>query len=565
MPTLDFTVERLSKLVGKELNLKDLQTDLQWISLDIDDFEEKEQKIKVEFSPNRPDFASPEGIARALKGYYELEMGLQEWDLTNGKVIVNVDEKVKKVRPYIVAAIIRNVDLDDDEVKTAMNIQEALHHTLGRDRKKVAIGLHDFDKVKAPFKYTTVKPEEMKFRPLQMEKLELTPQEILEEHPKGIIYAHILKDAEEYPMIFDANNEVVSFPPIINGILTTVTETTKNFLLDITGTDLDAIKYTLNILSTTFADMGATIETVQVIYEGEDPKIYPDFTPIKWTVNEKYLNSVVGLDLSEKEIIKCLQKCRLDAKPGKKKGTLDVLVPPYRTDFMHEVDFAEEMAMGYGYFNLPVSLFEGGVGKYHPIFELQDLVRSIMVGGGYLETMNFILTSKDYYEALKIPFDEKKHIMLENPVSSEWNTTRTIILPVMMKLLQFNRSEEKPINIFEVGDVVQFDKTSMTGAKQELHVCALTHHSEAEFTEIRSIFDHLIRTLGIWDRITVKRCVNPTYIEGRVGDILLDGKKVGNIGELYPEVLENFGLKYPVAVFEMNLTPLLSENENRIE
>lgn len=565
MPTLDFTVDRLSRLVGKELNFDDLQKDLQWISLDIEDFDKKEQKIKVEFSPNRPDFASPEGIARALKGYYELELGSPRYEMTEGTDELYVDKTVKDVRPYIVAAVIRNIDLDDDEVKTIMNIQEALHHTLGRGRKKVAIGLHDYDKVKGPFRYTTVKPDEIKFRPLQLEKLNLTPQEILEEHPKGIEYAHILEGCSRYPMIFDKDDNVVSFPPIINGILTTVTDGTKNFLLDLTGTDYNAINYSLNILATTFADMGATIETVKIIYEEEEPKIYPDLTPAKWIINAKYINSVIGLDLTIKNMIKCLEKCRLDAKPGKKKGTIEVTVPAYRTDFMHEVDFAEEVAIGYGYNNLPIEIYEGGVGKYHPLVQLQDRVRSVLVGGGYLETMNFILTSKDYYRALKIPFDDKKSILIENPVSKEWNTARSILLPVIMKLLQFNRSEEKPIRIFEVGDVILYDKTKMTGSRDELHVCALTHHSNAEFTEIRSLLDHLIRTLGIWDRISVKAYENPTFIPGRNGEILLDGHKIGDIGEIYPEVLENFGLLYPVAVFEINLTPLLSKEENRIE
>ncbi|MHA1728788.1 MAG: phenylalanine--tRNA ligase subunit beta [Promethearchaeota archaeon] len=565
MPTLEFTVERISKLVGKDLNLDDLQKDLQWISLDIEDFDVEEQKIKVEFSPNRPDFASPEGIARALKGYYEIETGLEHWNMKQGSVVVNVDEKVKEVRPYIVAAVIRNIELDEDEVKTAMNIQEVLHHTLGRDRKKVAIGLHDFDKVNSPFRYTTVKPNEIKFRPLQLERLELTPQEILEEHPKGIKYAHILEGFKEYPMIFDRDDNVVSFPPIINGVLTTVTDTTENFFLDLTGSDLKSIQYALNILATTFDDMGATIETCRVVYGDKDPKIYPDFTPQRWTVNKKYINSVVGLNLNTEEMIKCLKKCRLDAEPGKIDGTIDVFVPAYRTDFMHEVDFAEEVAMGYGYKNLPVELFEGGVGKYHPLIQLQNRVRNIMVGAGYLETWNFILTSNEYYSALKMPFDEKRNITIANPVSKEWNTTRTMIMPVLMRLLKFNRSEEKPINIFEVGDVVQYDENTLTGARDELHVCALSHHSQAEFTEIRSVFDFLVQTLGISDRVLVKTCKHPTFIDGRVGEIKLDGKKIGIIGEIFPEVIENFGLKLPVAIFEMNLSPILSEEEYKIE
>ena len=565
MPTLDFTVDRLSKLVGKELNFEDLQTDLQWISLDIDDFDKEENLLKVEYGPNRADFSSPEGIARAMKGYYELEMGMPTWEMTDGPVVMKVDQKVKKVRPYVVIAVIRNIDLNDEEVKTVMNIQESLHHVLGRGRKKVAIGVHDLDKIKSPFRYTTVKPDEIKFRPLQLEKLNLTPQEILEEHPKGIEYAHILQGCDEYPMIFDADNEVVSFPPVINGVLTTVTDKTKNFLLDLTGTDYNAVNFSLNILATTFADMGAKIERAQVISAGEEPKYYPDFTPKKWTIRKDYINSYIGLNLSMKEMIKCLKKCRLDAVAGKKKGTIDVSVPAYRVDFMHEVDFTEEVAIGYGYFNLPTVIFEGGVGRYHPLVKLQNKVKNIMVGAGYLETMNFILTSSEYYKMMNIPFKENENIIVSNPVSSEWNTTRRLIMPVMMKLLQFNRSEEKPINIFEVGDVVLYDRSTATGGSQELHVCALVHHAEAEYTEIRGVFDHMTRTLGIIGDITVKSTKNDTFIPGRVGNISLNGKKVGVIGEIHPEVLERFGLGYPVALFEMNLSPLLSKEENIIE
>ncbi|MHA1340628.1 MAG: phenylalanine--tRNA ligase subunit beta [Promethearchaeota archaeon] len=565
MPTLEFTVERLSRLVGKKLDINQLETDLQWISLDIEDIDREKNIIKVEFEPNRPDFSSPEGIARVLKGFYEIELGMPKWELSDGPIVINVNPKVRKVRPYIVSAVIRDVKLDDEQIKTTMNIQEALHHVLGRDRKKVAIGVHDLDKVKPPFLYTTVKPDEIKFRPLQMERFELTPQEILEEHPKGIAYRHILEGFEEYPMIFDANKDVVSFPPIINGVLTTVTDKTKNFLLDITGTDYKAVNYTLNILSTTFADMGAKIERVQVFYEGEEPKWYPDFTPTKWVVNQDYLNSVIGLNVSMDEIIKCLRKCRLDAKPGKKKGTIEVTVPAYRTDFMHEIDFAEEFAMGYGYFNLPSQELQGGVGAYHPLVQLQNIVKNIMIGTGYLETFNFIMTSKEYYKALKIPFEEKENVIIANPISKEWNTTRTLILPVMMKLLQFNRSEEKPIRIFEVGEVIKLDKSTETGACQELHICALTHHSDAEYTEIRSVFDFLVESLGIEKNIKVKPSQSPTFIPGRVGDIYYKHQKIGFIGELHPEVLENFGLVYPTAVFEMDLTILIPKEQIRIE
>jgi phenylalanyl-tRNA synthetase beta chain len=559
MPTLDFTIERMSRLVGKKLSIDDLETDLQWISLDIEEIDRTTNTIKVEYSPNRPDFSSPEGIARALKGYYDIEIGMQKWEMTPGPVKMYVDKKVRNIRPYVVCGVIRNIKLDDEQVRTVMNIQEDLHHALGRGRKKVAIGVHDLDKIKSPFKYTTVKPNEIKFRPLQMEKFEMTPEEILKEHPKGIEYAPILKDCPEYPMIFDSDKNVVSFPPIINGVLTTVTDSTKNLLLDLTGTDFKAVNYSLNILATTFADMGAKIEQVELIYEDGKPKWFPDFTPAKWTIREEYVNSYLGLNLTTEKIIQCLKKCRLDVEIGKKAGTLDVYVPAYRTDFMHEVDFVEEVAIGYNYKNLPTNLFEGGYGQYHPWVKLQNKVRNIIVGAGYLETMNFMLISKENYADMKMPYDDKENIVIDNPVSSEYNTTRSSLMPVLMRLLQFNRSEEKPIRIFEVGDVIKLEPKEANGSRQELHICALTHHLSAEFTEIRGLFDFLVQCLNIQKQTVIKASENPTFIPGRSGDIFMDNNKIGQIGEIHPEVLGNFGLIYPTAIFEMDLTPLLKE------
>ena len=269
MPTLELKIKRLEKLVGRKLDINELEYDLQWISLDLEDVNKEEQIIKVEYNPNRPDFSSPEGIARALKGYYEIDLGIPSYDIEQGKVVMNVDPIVKKVRPYIVCGVIRNIDLDEDEVATLMNIQEHLHWAVGRDRKKVAIGVHDFDKISPPYRYTALKPDLVSFVPLHGDGGSMNLEEILLYHEKGIEYAHILEGKDVYPIIFDNNDEVISFPPIINGILTTVTDDTKNLFLDLTGTDFNAVNLALNILSITLAEMGAQIENVTVNYQGE--------------------------------------------------------------------------------------------------------------------------------------------------------------------------------------------------------------------------------------------------------------------------------------------------------
>ncbi|MHA1507820.1 MAG: phenylalanine--tRNA ligase subunit beta, partial [Promethearchaeota archaeon] len=318
MPTLELKIDRLEKLVGKKLTIEELEYDLQWIGLDLEDINREEQILKVEYNPNRPDYSSPEGIARTLKGYYEIELGVPTFDLQKSEIVVTVDPSVKKVRPYIVCGIVRDIELDEEEVATLMNIQEHLHWAVGRDRKKVAIGVHDLDKVKPPYRYTAVKPDSVSFIPLHGDGYAMNLEEILLLHDKGIEYAKILEGKDVYPIIFDKNNEVLSFPPIINGILTTVTDKTKNLFLDLTGTDLNAVNLALNILSTTLFDMGAKIETVEVKYEGGEDLITPNLDQYEWEIEIDYVNSYLGLNLTATEMIKCFQKVRLDAKKSKK-------------------------------------------------------------------------------------------------------------------------------------------------------------------------------------------------------------------------------------------------------
>ena len=554
MPTLELKIERLERLVGKKLDIKDLEYDLQWISLDLDDINEEEQIIKVEYNPNRPDFSSPEGIARALKGYYEIELGIPSFEIIPGEIELNVDSSVNKVRPYIVCGVIRDIDLDEDEVATLMNIQEQLHWAVGRDRKKVAIGVHDLDKIVPPYRYTAVKPDSVSFIPLHGDGYPMNLEEILLLHEKGIEYAHILEGKEVYPIIFDNNDEVLSFPPIINGIITTVTDDTKSLFLDLTGTDFKAINLALNILSTTLADMGAKIESVKVNYEEGKNIITPDLTPEKWEIGIEYINDYIGLNLSSDEIIKCFNRVRIDAKQSKKKGYLDVWVPAFRGDIMHVVDFTEDCAIGYGYDKLPRTIREGCIGEYHPIQSFSNKVRTIMIGAGYLEVLNFLLTNSErHYDYMKQEYKASNHVQISNPVSKEYDTTRTTILPKLMETLLYNRSEEKPIRIFEVGDIILLDSSEETGAKREVHLSAVTYHEFADFTEIRSTLDFIMTSLGFINDYEIKSEHSPSYINGRCGIIYLKGKKIGEIGEIHPEVLLNFKLEFPVAAMELNL------------
>ena len=553
MPVISLNQKRFSKLLGKEISIQEMAKNLPWLGLDIE--EVGTDYIRVEYNPNRIDFSSHAGIVRALKGMLELELGMPNYKINFGETVLNVDKSVSQVRPYIAGAVIRGLKLDDEAVKELMEMQEDLHWGVGRNRKKASIGVHNLDAVKPPFTYTTADPDEVKFVPLdKSEKMSL--RDILEKHEKGIAFRHLIDWAPRYPLLIDKNGDVLSLPPIINGELTRVTEETRNLFIDVTGTDWNAVVKSLNVLVTALADMGGQIESVTVKYP-ERRFVSPDLSPQKMKLRIKYANKLLGLKLKEEEVIKCLRKCRLDAvKAGN--GILEVAVPPYRTDILHEVDLVEEVAIGYGYYKLEPSLPPTKTaGEQHPISILANAARQIMIGLGFTEVMNFILTNETVHYS-KMRLKSGKAVRLANPVSAEYSITREWLLPSLMKNLSDNKHESYPQRLFEVSDIIIADLRRETRSQRRLHLAAVSAHANANYTEIRSVIDALLANLGLknWK---VKEAKHPSFLDGRTAQIFYKNRKIGILGEIHPEVLENFELENPVAAFEIDLEKLLEQ------
>jgi phenylalanyl-tRNA synthetase beta chain len=126
-----------------------------------------------------------------------------------------------------------------------------------------------------------------------------------------------------------------------------------------------------------------------------------------------------------------------------------------------------------------------------------------------------------------------------------------------MDTLLLNRSEEKPIRIFEVGDVVFLDRKEETGAKREVHLSAVSYHENADYTELKSTLDFVMTSLGYYNDYEVRPGKNTSYIDGRYGEIYLNNLVIGEIGELHPDVLLNFKLEFPVAAIELNIEKFL--------
>lgn len=550
MPVITLKTERFSIFLGRSISVDDLVKWLPWIGFDIE--EVGDGYVKVEYNPNRIDFCSYAGVARALKGFLELEVGLPKYKAEEPKLTLYINEAVADVRPYMLAAVVRNIKLDEEAVAELMEMQEDLHWGIGRDRRKASIGIHNLDVVKPPFKYTAVEPTSVKFIPLGKAE-EMTPKEILERHEKGVAYRHLVDWAPRVPLLVDRDGNVLSMPPIINGELTRVTEETRNLFLDVTGPSYEAVERSLKVLATALADMGGTLEKVYVKYP-DRTVISPNLEPEEGKLRVGYARKMLGVKLSADEAINYLRKCRLDAEKLNE-DTLRVLIPPYRIDILHEVDLVEEVAIGYGYYRLkPTTPKVVTVGRKHPIYVLADRARQIMIGLGYLEVMNFTLTNERiHYEFMRLK--PKNPVKIANPVSLEYTIMRQMLLPGLMRNLADNKHESYPQRIFEVSDVVRVNRRLETMCERRIHLAAASTHSEANFTEVKSICEALITNLDVmgWQ---IKAVRHPSFLEGRTAALYVGNKQIGILGEIHPEVLNNFQIENPVAAFEIDLEML---------
>ena len=497
----------------------------------------EEDHADVEFFPDRPDLFSPEGVARAMRGFLGIETGLPKYPVKPSGISFTIDPALAGIRPILGAAVIRGVTFDDESIQSIMALQESLHWAVGRGRSKVAIGIHDLDTVKPPFHYIA-SPRSRKFVPLDFDK-EMTMDEILVGHPKGRDYAKIVRDFDKFPLIVDNEDHVLSFPPIINGERTRVTMATKNILLDTTGTDKKAVSVAVNIICTAMAEAGATIESVTI--NGQQT---PTLAPAERVVNVRECSRLLGVELTAAEMAALLEKMRFGAQP---EGTdsVRVLVPCYRADIMHDWDTFEDVAIAYGYDKLqdvPPKTFT--VGKPHPIQELAGVARSAFCGLGYLEVMPFTLTSEDV-EYTRMRRQERAsalHVM--HPITIENTVERTDLVPLLLEFLAMNRHRELPQRIFTIGDVVENCATYQRAS-------GVSTHPSADFSEAYATADALLRELSIV--YTVKESNDPAFIEGRRADILVNGKTIGVFGEIHPEVLTAFTLEHSVAAFELDL------------
>ncbi|MFN3909871.1 MAG: phenylalanine--tRNA ligase subunit beta [Candidatus Anstonellaceae archaeon] len=516
-------LESLSKVKGKEL--EDILTA---IGVPI---ESKENgNFELEITPNRPDFLSVEGLARAVFCFKFSKQ--KEYRALDSNLELVVDPSVNSIRPFIGGAIVENLKLNESFLESLMQLQEKLHSTLGRKRKKMAIGLHDISKAKPPFLYHATE-KEVKFIPLGFEK-ELSTKEILAIHPKGKEYAHLIKD--KYPILEDSLGNILSFPPIINGEFSRVTTNTTKLFIDCTGTDKKTILYTINILCAAFVDRGATIYQIKI-----NKSKYKIFQKIKTKYNFKSANKLLGINLSKEK-----QKSLL-LKMGHNLFSNYVLSPPYRVDLLDQVDIIEDLAIAFGYNNFepksPDFVSKPNLEKNY------SWLAELLIGMGFFEVSSWVLTNKLVVQKAAV----NNFLEVSNPLTEEFSTLRPFLYPNLLEIFSSSKSSKMPQRIFEIGPVIFKENNTI---KEQTNCCFAFAQPKANLNMILSDLKGLFEALRISYSLEEKKLDG--FIQGRSAIILSNGKTIGFLGEVHPETLEKFSIEQPVILCEIFLENLFS-------
>jgi len=557
MPKINIYKEDLEDLVGIKFdNIEFLEEALSYVKCELEEIytdEDGYEVLKIETKDSvRIDLWSVEGIARELKSILGLDTSYPKLILEKSENYkIFVDSSLKEIRPYIAGVIIKDVKLDKKGVKSLIEFQEKINFSFGRRRKKLAIGMYDLDKIKFPLYYKLVDPKEYRYKPLNYSE-EMYLDEIIEKTDKGKEYGWILNGLEKYPVLVDSDNKVLALIPILSSEDLKITENTRNIFVDITGTDLNAIEQVATTIAFNLFERGSSVVEVITVYD-ELEEIYPKIRVREIEINKKEIEDMIGIELSENEIEFLLKKLRYNVNI--EGNRIRVIPPPYRYDIFDVVDIVEDLAISYGYNNLPKKKIEmvtfGGKTKTTKFVEKLE---EICIGLGLIQIHTPVLSSRDI---LLDKMDRQEDLIeLENPVSSSYAYIRDWLIPKLLEFLSKNTKEPYPQNIFEIGKIAKLKEGKIT---EELHLGIALASKDSDYSRGKSISEKVFKSLGINTRkLIYEREDHPSFIPGRRAIVIYENEKIAEVGEIHPKILEKFDVMMPVTVIEVNLSRLMN-------
>ncbi|XP_058043732.1 phenylalanine--tRNA ligase beta subunit isoform X1 [Ahaetulla prasina] len=524
---------------------------------------------KIDVPANRYDLLCLEGLVRGLQIFKERIRAPRYKKITppNGEIQrLTINEETAQIRPYAVAAVLRNITFVKDRYDSFIDLQEKLHQNICRKRSLVAIGTHDLDTISGPFIYTAKPPPEIKFKPLNQDK-EYSAPEIMEMYRTDSHlrhYLHIIENESLYPVIYDSNGVVLSMPPIINGEHSKISLNTRNVFIECTATDLTKAKNVLDILVTMFSEYcnkPFTVEAVEVTYPNGKSYIFPELPYRREKIKPEIINKKIGISETPSSLAKLLTRMCLKSHVIGNGNNIEVEIPPTRADIIHACDIIEDAAIAYGYNNIQMTIPKTyTIANQFPLNKLTELLRQDLAAAGFTEALTFALCSQeDIASKLGVDIAATKAVHIANPKTAEFQVARTTLLPGLLKTVTANKKMPLPLKLFEISDIVVKDSTKDVGAKNHRHLCAIYYNRNPGFEIIHGLLDRIMQLLEVppskENGYYIKAAEDSAFFPGRCAEIFAKGQSIGNLGVLHPDVVTKFELTMPCSALEITIEP----------
>ena len=274
------------------------------------------------------------------------------------------------------------------------------------------------------------------------------------------------------------------------------------------------------------------------------------------SVSATWVNKFLGTELSSEEMKRCLDS--LDIMTTINGDSLEIEVPTFRIDVAIREDIAEEIARIYGYNNIPTTIITTNTNKEakNEKQKLDDVVVSTMISSGVNQSISYSFGSVKAFDLINLPADSELRnvVRIKNPLGEDFSVMRTSILPSIMESLARNYARNNEYaSLFEIGKVY-IPNEDENELPTEKNVLTVGLYGDVDYFDLKGVVENLIDSLGITKFSFKRESENPSYHPGKTA-MLTVGKniEVGVLGEVHPNVTENYGVDTLCYTAELDL------------
>ncbi len=519
--------------------------------------------VECEITSNRSDCMSVTGLAREAAATFGREFRLHEPEVKPGHGDVNDHLKVQIFEPdkcyRYSGAVVENVRVKESPrwlrerlrasgVRPISNIVDITNYVM----LEYGQPMHAFDlrylegnevnvrNAKNGEKITTLDGVERELNDTML---------VIADKNKPVAVAGVM--GGEYSGIMDDTTTIVFESACFNGIsvrrtakaLGMRTEASSRYEKELDpGATMRALKRALELVQE--LDAGDVVNGV------EDCFVKPK-DEVKVKFDYKWINDFIGIDLSEEEQKKILEKIefRFDDDGN-------IIAPPFRNDIEHIADISEEVARFYGYHNIPNRQLSGVAnGKLTDSQKFIKCINETLISCGCSEISTFSFISPKAYVRIRLAKDDAKRnsVVIMNPLGEDTSIMRTTILPSMLEVLARNYNHKNAsASLYEIGTVYEPTQAGKLPVEKQKAVIGL-YGNAADYYTLKGIVEKLLYTLNTAEYDIVPVSDNPTFHPGRTSEFRIGDQVLATLGEVHPEAAENYGIDERVYIAEIDV------------